>query len=132
MINRKLFLLPLLLMVGLFAIPSYASAAIDPYSTVCKDSDVQDSAVCQDKSASDPSPVYGPNGILTKVANLLAVVGGIIAVVMIMVAGLKMVTSSGDSKKFSEARNTIIYAAVGIVVIVLARVIIEFILRLVS
>lgn len=132
MIIRKLFLLPLLLMVGLFAIPRYAIAAIDPYSTVCKDSEVQDSTVCQDKSASDPSPVYGPNGILTKVANLLAVVGGIIAVVMIMVAGLKMVTSSGDSKKFSEARNTIIYAAVGIVVIVLARVIIEFILRLVS
>ena len=132
MMSRRLFLLPLLLMVGLFVIPSYASAAIDPYSTVCKDSDVQDSAVCQDKSATDPSPIYGPNGILTKAANLLAIVGGIIAVVMIMVAGLKMITSSGDSKKFSEARNTIIYAAVGIVVIALARVIIGFILRLVS
>ena len=55
-----------------------------------------------------------------------------IAVVIIMISGLKMIMSSGDSKKLSDARNAIIYAAVGLVVIALARVIIEFILRLVS
>lgn len=130
--NKRLLLISLLLMLGIFAIPSYAGAAIDPYAATCSDPEVQDSAVCQSKSASDTSPIYGPNGILTKAANLLAIAGGIIAVVMIMVGGLKMITSSGDSKKFSEARNTIIYAAVGIVVIALARVIIEFILMLVS
>ncbi len=130
--NKKLFLLSMLLMAGLFVVPVYASAALDPYATTCSDPEVKDSAVCQSKNNSDPSPIYGPNGILTKAANLIAAVGGIIAVVMIMLGGLKMITSSGDSKKLSDAKNTIIYASVGIVVIVLARVIIEFILSLVS
>jgi hypothetical protein len=106
--------------------------AVSPYDAVCDDPGAQSSAVCQDSAATDPSPIYGPNGILPKVANLLAIIGGVIAVVIIMISGLKMIMSSGDSKKLSDARNAIIYAAVGLVVIALARVIIEFILRLVS
>ena len=128
----KTMLLSLAAFMGLLIIPVSAGAAISPYDEVCNDPANQSSVVCQDKNATSPSPIYGPDGILSKVANILAIVGGVIAVVVIMISGLKMITSSGDSKKLNDARNAIIYAAVGIVVIALARVIIEFILRLVA
>ena len=128
----KNILLASFIVLGYLFFPVSAHAALDPYNEVCNDPANSGSVVCQDKNASDPSPIYGPNGVLPKAANLLAIIGGVIAVVIIMISGLKMITSSGDSKKLNDARNAIIYAAVGIVVIALARVIIEFIIRLVS
>ncbi len=105
-----------------------------PYAEVCADN--PSATVCQDQEKlstdTNTSPIYGPDGVLPKVANILAIAAGIIAVVMIMVSGLKMITSTGDSKKFGDARNGIIYASVGLVIVLMARVIIEFILRTIA
>lgn len=111
---------------------SVFAAYSGPYAEVCADN--PSATVCKDQEnpSPDTSPIYGPNGVLPKVANILAIAAGIIAVVMIMVSGLKMITSTGDSKKFGDARNGIIYASVGIVIVLMARVIIEFILRTVA
>ncbi len=114
-----------------------------PYEEVCKDELAKDSTVCQDNEKSstdtDTSPIYGPNGVLPRVANILAIFAGIIAVVMIMWGGLTFITSQGETKrpdgrpgKVVVARNTIIYASVGLVIVLLARIIIEFILRTIA
>ena len=47
---------------------------------------------------------------------------------MIMVGGFKYITSGGDSGNITGAKNTILYAVVGLVVVALAQIIVRFVL----
>lgn len=60
--------------------------------------------------------------------KFFAAVVGIIAVIMIMVGGLRYMMSGGDAGKAASAQNTVIYAAVGLVIALLAQVIAQFVL----
>lgn len=79
-------------------------------------------------STNTNNALTGPDGILTKVTNVIGFIAGIVAVVMIIIAGGKLVLSRGDSAKIVTARQQIIYALVGLVVIIVAREIIVFVL----
>lgn len=105
--------------------------AFDAFKDTCDgSSEAASSSVCQDNASGKGTTLADPNnGIIPKVANIVAAVGGIIAVVFIMVNGFTIMTSTGDSAKITKARDGLIYAAVGLVVIVLARTIIALILR---
>jgi cytochrome bd-type quinol oxidase subunit 2 len=65
--------------------------------------------------------------VIVKAANIIALIAGIAAVIIIIIAGINFILSSGDSAKTGRAREAIIYAAVGLAVIVLSRAIITFI-----
>lgn len=67
-------------------------------------------------------------GLLNTVINIFSLVVGVIAVVMIIVGGLRYITSGGDSGKVSAAKTTIIYALVGLVIVALAQLIVHFVL----
>lgn len=69
------------------------------------------------------------NKAVTLGLNLFSAIVGIIAVVMIIVAGIQYITSSGDSGKATNARNTILYAVIGLVVVALAQIIVKFVLE---
>jgi hypothetical protein len=60
--------------------------------------------------------------------SLVSVVVGIIAVIMIIIGGFRFVVSNGDSGKITTARNTIIYALIGLILAALAQVIVRFVL----
>ncbi len=60
--------------------------------------------------------------------DIFAIVMGIIAVFMIIIAGLTIATSAGDSSKISKARDSIIYASIGLAVIVFARILVQFVI----
>ena len=60
--------------------------------------------------------------------NIFSSIVGIIAVVMIIVGGVKYITSQGESANITSAKNTILYALVGLVVVALAQVIVRFVL----
>ncbi len=66
--------------------------------------------------------------LLRKIINVFSVIVGVIAVVMIIVGGLKYITSGGESSNVSGAKNTIIYAIVGLVIVALAQFIVHFVL----
>jgi len=68
------------------------------------------------------------NNIVATVINILSVVVGIVAVIMIIIAGFKFLTSGGDAQATASARNTIIYAIVGLVVVAMAQIIVKFVL----
>lgn len=105
------------------------SYAFDAFENTC-DSTTTDASVCQDQAAAADSPSTDPTtGIIPTIANIVAAVSGIIAVVFIMINGLNFMTSSGDSAKLSKARDGLIYAAVGLMIIVSARIIVAVILR---
>lgn len=64
--------------------------------------------------------------VVKAVINIFSVVTGIVAVIMLITSGFKYVTSAGDSNKVTSAKNTIIYALIGVVIVALAQVIVKF------
>jgi len=113
----------------LLILTTQASAQFDPLETSCLEgSTTNSSAVCEEANNTD-NPLVGNDGILTTVANLLSLAAGVIAVIIIVVAGIQMTLSGGDSQKVTNSRNAIIYAAVGIAVIVVARSIVLFVIN---
>lgn len=67
--------------------------------------------------------------IATQILTYFSWIVGLIAVIMLIVGGLKYITSGGDSNKVSSAKNTIIYALIGLVIVALAQVIVHFVLQ---
>jgi hypothetical protein len=79
---------------------------------------------CQDSNAESRV-----NETITLALNIFSSIVGIIAVVMIIVGGVKYITSQGESANVTSAKNTILYALVGLVVVALAQVIVRFVLN---
>ena len=73
------------------------------------------------------SPVSVPDAI-GRVTNLLLYIVGIAAVIMLVVGGLRYVLSGGDSKNTQAAKDTILYAVIGIVVALLGYAIVNFVI----
>ncbi len=69
------------------------------------------------------------DNLVNDVVNVLTAVIGVISVIMIMIAGFKYITSGGDANKVSSAKDTILYAVIGIVVVVFAQVIVKFVIN---
>lgn len=92
-------------------------------------------AVCEGAGATDPSnPTNCSSGldlnsIIKFVLNILSIIVGITAVVMIIIAGFKFITSNGDSNNVASAKNTIMYAVVGLVIVAFAQIIVKFVLN---
>ena len=66
--------------------------------------------------------------IIPVVINILSVIVGVIAVIMVIVGGLKYITSTGEPSNVTSAKNTILYAVIGLVVVALAQIIVRFVL----
>lgn len=110
---------------------STVRAVYDPLNEACDGSAAaQSSNVCRDRNFnSGQNPLDAQSGIVPKVANIIALVGGVLAIIFIMVNGLTIMTSTGDSAKINKARDGLIYGAIGVVVIVMARLIVALIMR---
>jgi Type IV secretion system pilin len=61
--------------------------------------------------------------------RIFQVVVGLIAIFYVITGGLKYITSGGDSGGVGTAKNTILYAAIGLVVVALAEVVVQFVLN---
>lgn len=72
------------------------------------------------------------NSILTLVINIFSLVVGVAAVIMIIVGGLRYIISGGDSGNVQSAKNTILYAIIGLVVVALAQFVVKFVLSKVA
>lgn len=69
------------------------------------------------------------NTLISAVINIFSIVVGIIAVIMIVFGGFRYITSGGDSTKVTSARNTILYAIIGLIIVALAQFIVKFVLK---
>lgn len=76
-----------------------------------------------------PSDSTSVEGAVAAAVNILSFIIGIAAVIMLIVGGLKYITSSGDSASINSAKNTIIYALVGIVVAAVAQGLVQLVLK---
>ncbi|MBR3353245.1 hypothetical protein IKG49_01490 [Candidatus Saccharibacteria bacterium] len=75
-----------------------------------------------------PADLFGDTGIFKQVTNVILYIVGIIAVIMLIIGGIRYVVSGGDSKKVTDAKNTILYAIIGLVIAFLAFAIVNFVI----
>ena len=75
-----------------------------------------------------PANLFGDTGVFKQVTNTILYVVGIIAVIMLIIGGIKYVVSGGDSKKVTDAKNTVLYAIIGLVIAFLAFAIVNFVI----
>lgn len=115
----KSSLLSLAIMVGVVGAvsvltPSYVSAAP-------KD------AIQQGVNASGGAGEVALGDRLKLIVNILLYLLGAIAVIMIVIGGIRYTTSNGDSSSITGAKNTILYAVVGLIIAMLAYAIVNFV-----
>jgi len=77
----------------------------------------------------DPKGAPTVDSTLKTIVNLLSIIVGAVAVIMIIIAGFKFVTSGGSAEKVTGARNTIVYSIIGLVIVALAQVIVRFVIN---
>jgi hypothetical protein len=65
---------------------------------------------------------------IQNVINLLTIIIGIVAVILIIINGLRFITANGDSNSITSARNGVIYAIVGLIIVALAQLIVRFVI----
>jgi len=90
------------------------------------------SQVCQGVNLTGSGGCGGGTTEITKiirvVINILSIIAGVAAVIMIIVGGLKYITSGGDSSSIASAKHTLIYALVGLIIVALSQFIVQFVL----
>lgn len=89
-----------------------------------------DSAQGNDQQG-DASSLFGQGGqggIFRTITNVLLFLIGAISVIMLIIGGIRYVVSGGDSTAVQNAKNTILYAIVGVVVAILAYAVVNFVI----
>ncbi len=72
------------------------------------------------------------NDLVGQIINIFSIIVGIVAVIMIVYGGFRYITSGGDSGNVTSAKNTILSAIIGLVIVALAQFIVKFVLSKVS
>jgi hypothetical protein len=93
----------------------------------CGACDAAGSTTCDASTA--PSSL---TNTIKDVIDVISVIAGAIAVLMIIVGGLRYITSAGNAEGAKSARNTILYSVIGLIVIALAQIIVHFTLNTVA
>jgi hypothetical protein len=70
--------------------------------------------------------------VASQIVNIFSIIVGIVAVIMIIYGGFRYITSGGDSGSVGNAKNTLIYAIVGLIIVALAQLIVHFVLNTTS
>jgi len=121
------------MLVGILMIPVLAlglnmsNLAVQPTAVAA----AQDSIVqgANDAKGKDQSTnLFGTGGIFTTITNLALYLIGAVSVLMLIYGGIRYTISGGDSNAVTGAKNTILYAIVGIVIALLAYAIVNFVL----
>lgn len=125
LLSAAILLPAMVLTVGLAVQPTPAHAAFDKGL-----SDGAQSAQGKDQQG-DAASLFGEGGqggIFRTITNVLLFLIGAISVIMLIIGGIRYVVSGGDSTAVQNAKNTILYAIVGVVVAILAYAVVNFVI----
>ncbi len=62
------------------------------------------------------------------IVDIFSLIVGIVSIIMLIYGGFRYITSGGESGRVGNAKNTIIYAIIGLVIVAVAQVIVTFVL----
>lgn len=72
--------------------------------------------------------IISEDALLTNILNLTYFIAGFIAVIVIIIAGIMYTSSGGDSGRVAIAKNALTYSLVGLIIIVTAFVLTNFVI----
>jgi hypothetical protein len=125
---QKIVLASLLVFGFAFAIPVPA-LAVDVTGDVCSVADGRP-AICGDaEKAQSSDPAFGPQGVVTRGIRIFLTIVGITTIFVMIINGVRMITANGSSDSFNRARDGIIYASIGLVIVIAAQSIVSFIVK---
>lgn len=104
-------------LIGAFVLAPISSASI--LDGAC--SGVAGNEICDKSGQTDATP------LIRNIINILLYIVSVVSIIMIIVGGMRYILSSGDSGKVASAKNTVVYAAVGLIVAVFSWVIVNLV-----
>jgi cytochrome bd-type quinol oxidase subunit 2 len=132
--NKLALLLAIPFLFAFVLGPSLKVSAFDLFGRTCNKNSVEggngkQSSVCEANNKSKNS--NGKDNVvldsINKAVNIVAVVTGMMAVIMIIIAGFTYATAGGNAEETKNARNRILWSAIGLAIISLAWTITRFI-----
>ena len=137
MIQKIKTLILSLSLVGIFAMPLAITVPVmatdqqNINSNLCSGANSlsttgADTGGCDTLKSTNPGSTLDND--IKAVLNILSIIVGIIAVIMIIVGGFRYVTSGGKEESVKGAKNAILYAIIGLVIVALAQIIVRFVL----
>lgn len=69
------------------------------------------------------------SGFITNIINIMLFLAGAVAVLMIIIGGIRFVTSGGDAGSVKSAKDTVLYSVIGLIVVILAYAIVSFVVE---
>lgn len=118
----------LLALAPAVALPAVAGAESEIGECLSQGVDLRTGSGTDCQPGQDAGGTERIQGIVTTIVNIFSVIVGIVAVIMIIWGGFKYITSGGDSGNITSAKNTIIYAIIGLVIVALAQFLVQFVL----
>lgn len=113
-----LMLLPAIAFMG----PAYAACGNSSAAQQVSNGIDDTSGASCDKTAS------GVTTAISLAVQILSLVVGAAAIIVIIISGFKYITSGGDSGKVGNAKNTLVYAMIGLAIAALAQLLVHFVL----
>ena len=114
---------------GFAMLPAFAANPMivdNSIETICASN--PSSSICGGGANADIRNSHGLNTTFQTIINILLSVAGIIAVVMIIISAIRFVSSRGDAGAVEKSRHTLTYSIAGLVVVILAFSIVNFVL----
>lgn len=117
-----------MMLAGLLMVPALALgvAAVAPVGDVYAQSITEGANSAQGDQV--PENITEEDGLIKRVVNIMLFIIGAVAVIMLIMGGIRYTISGGDQSQVTAAKNTILYAIVGIIVAIFAYAIVNFVL----
>lgn len=119
---KKIFKVILPMLIGVFLMGAMIAPVFDASAITLREG--AEAARCDEC----PENLFGDTGVFKQITNVVLYIVGVIAVIMLIIGGIKYVVSGGDAKKVTDAKNTVLYAIIGLVIAFLAFAIVNFVI----
>lgn len=84
--------------------------------------------VSSSKYSTPETLIYGK---ISSGINFFIIFSAVIAVIMLIVAGYMFITSAGDADKVQKASQTVTAAIIGMVIVFVAKILVEYVLSII-
>lgn len=113
------------LFIGGSALPAYAASPFDASKqAACQGVELKDSGNCSSVAAKGNRMT----ALIRTVINILSFIAGAAAVIMIIYAGLKYITSGGEASNISSAKSALLYAVIGLIVVMVSQLLVKYVI----
>ena len=125
---QSLLIVPVLALGLSVAVPSLQPTALAQETCTIDGSGGLGAGADCARGADQQTNLFGDGGIFRTITNVLLFIIGAISVIMLIIGGIRYVVSGGDSGAVTAAKNTILYAVIGIIVALLAYALVNFVI----